>query len=99
MTLVMCTVEDGVMASSSRGRKSRRRLLVSPRPACDIARAALGEGMERELLIELFRTAVAAAQPARAIAAALPERPKGKTLVIGAGKACLLYTSPSPRDS
>jgi len=43
--------------------------------------------MERELLIELFRTAVAAAQPARAIAAALPERPKGKTLVIGAGKA------------
>lgn len=43
--------------------------------------------MERELLKELFRTAVAAAQPARAIAAALPERPKGKTLVIGAGKA------------
>ncbi len=43
--------------------------------------------MDRALLEELFRTAVAAADPARAIAAALPERPKGKTVVVGAGKA------------
>jgi len=43
--------------------------------------------MERELLEDLFRTAVAAADPARAIAAHLPEKPRGKTIVVGAGKA------------
>lgn len=43
--------------------------------------------MERELLEDLFRTAVAAADPARAIAAHLPPKPKGRTVVIGAGKA------------
>ena len=43
--------------------------------------------MDRELLEDLFRTAVAAADPARAIAANLPERPRGRTIVIGAGKA------------
>ncbi len=39
------------------------------------------------LLVDLFRTAVAAADPARCVAPALPERPRGRTLVIGAGKA------------
>ncbi len=43
--------------------------------------------MDRELLEDLFRAAVAAADPARAIAANLPERPRGRTIVIGAGKA------------
>ena len=43
--------------------------------------------MERELLEDLFRTAVAAADPARAIATHLPTRPRGKTVVVGAGKA------------
>lgn len=40
-----------------------------------------------DLLRQMFDVAVAAAQPAVAIPAHLPEPPKGKTLVIGAGKA------------
>ncbi|HVY50373.1 MAG TPA: glycerate kinase [Devosia sp.] len=43
--------------------------------------------MDRELLEDLYRTAVTAADPARAIAAHLPPRPKGRTVVVGAGKA------------
>lgn len=43
--------------------------------------------MDRLLLEKLFHTAVAQAQPALAIARHLPEKPKGKTIVIGAGKA------------
>ncbi len=43
--------------------------------------------MDRERLEDLFRTAVAAADPGRAIAAFLPARPRGRTVVIGAGKA------------
>ena len=43
--------------------------------------------MDRALLEDLFRTAVAAADPGRAIAAHLPQRPAGKTIVVGAGKA------------
>ena len=43
--------------------------------------------MDRDLLEDLFRTAVAAADPARAVAAHLPARPRGRTVVIGAGKA------------
>ncbi len=39
------------------------------------------------LLKEVFDAAVAAAQPARAVPAYLPDIPKGRTLVIGAGKA------------
>ncbi len=39
------------------------------------------------LLRELFDVAVAAADPARLIAGALPARPRGRTIVIGAGKA------------
>jgi glycerate 2-kinase len=43
--------------------------------------------MDRELLDDLFRTAVAAADPGRAIAAHLPPKPVGRTVVVGAGKA------------
>ncbi len=43
--------------------------------------------MERDLLVELFRTAVAAADPGRAVAGHLPEKPAGRTIVVGAGKA------------
>lgn len=43
--------------------------------------------MDRELLERLFRLAVEAAQPERAIAANLPAPPAGRTIVIGAGKA------------
>jgi len=42
---------------------------------------------DRDLLKDLFRVAVDAADPGRAIAANLPARPKGKTIVVGSGKA------------
>ncbi len=41
----------------------------------------------RELLTRMFQTAVRAAQPEHCIPAFLPQRPKGRTIVIGAGKA------------
>ncbi|MDX3927756.1 MAG: glycerate kinase [Shinella sp.] len=41
----------------------------------------------RTFLASLFDTAVKAADPVAAIRAHLPERPKGRTIVIGAGKA------------
>lgn len=43
--------------------------------------------MQTTLLEQMFRTAVAQAQPALAVAQNLPDRPKGRTVVIGAGKA------------
>jgi glycerate 2-kinase len=45
------------------------------------------DGDPRELLGRMFRAAVDAAQPARRIPLYLPEPPKGRTVVIGAGKA------------
>nr|WP_315426184.1 glycerate kinase [uncultured Albidiferax sp.] len=41
----------------------------------------------RTLLCSLFNAAIAAAQPALCLPPHLPPRPKGRTLVIGAGKA------------
>ena len=41
----------------------------------------------RELLTRMFQAAVRAAQPEHCIPAFLPQRPKGRTIVIGAGKA------------
>lgn len=41
----------------------------------------------RELLTRLFHAAVARAQPSRVLAAHLPPPPRGRTLVLGAGKA------------
>jgi glycerate 2-kinase len=43
--------------------------------------------MNREILENLFRVAVAAADPTAAIRASLPPAPRGRTIVIGAGKA------------
>src|SRR5689334_11068677 len=42
---------------------------------------------DRELLMSLFHAAVAAADPIRIVPPHLPVRPRGRTLVIGAGKA------------
>ena len=39
------------------------------------------------LLNKLFKAAVAAADPRHCLAANLPTRPKGRTVVLGAGKA------------
>lgn len=41
---------------------------------------------DRDLLTTLFEAAVAAADPRRALAGHLPERPRGRTVVVGAGK-------------
>ena len=41
----------------------------------------------KELLVASFKAALAAADPATIIPAHLPEPPKGRTLVVGAGKA------------
>jgi glycerate 2-kinase len=41
----------------------------------------------RQLLLDSFHAAVAAADPLKIVAQFLPARPKGKTLVVGAGKA------------
>src|SRR5215204_2068968 len=41
----------------------------------------------RTLLRRLFDTAIASAAPALAIARHLPEKPKGRCVVVGAGKA------------
>lgn len=43
--------------------------------------------MDRVLLEQMFRTAVAQAQPSLAVRLNLPSRPAGRTIVIGAGKA------------
>ena len=43
--------------------------------------------MDRALLEQMFRQAVAQAQPALAVRRHLPEPPTGRTVVIGAGKA------------
>ena len=57
-----------------------------------------------DLLRQMFDAAVAAAQPAVALPAHLPEPPKGKTLVIGAGKASAAMAKaledcwPGPKD-
>lgn len=43
--------------------------------------------MDRDLLDQMFRHAVAEAQPALAVGLNLPPRPLGRTVVVGAGKA------------
>ena len=43
--------------------------------------------MDKTLLEQMFHAAVAQAQPALAVAQHLPPRPRGRTVVIGAGKA------------
>ena len=45
------------------------------------------ERMSRELLLDLFGAAVAAADPALLLPGRLPQPPAGRTLVVGAGKA------------
>jgi hydroxypyruvate reductase len=52
-----------------------------------IASPRSGTDMARQVLEELYKTAVAAAQPGSAIRRSLPQKPKGRTIVVGAGKA------------
>jgi hydroxypyruvate reductase len=48
---------------------------------------------ERKLLRAMFDAAIAAAQPALCLPKHLPRRPKGRTIVIGAGKASAAMAS------
>jgi len=48
--------------------------------------AAMPDPRDRALLARLFEAAVRAADPARAMASVLPPRPRGRTVVVGAGK-------------
>jgi glycerate 2-kinase len=47
----------------------------------------LSYSQPRQFLTDLFKIAVATADPMRVVGAHLPDRPKGRLLVIGAGKA------------
>ena len=47
----------------------------------------MSSNTDRQLLMSMFRAAVAAADPMRIVPPHLPDRPRGRTLVIGAGKA------------
>ena len=47
----------------------------------------MGQAMSLEILEDLFKRAVAAAQPGPAVRAHLPQPPAGRTIVVGAGKA------------
>ena len=59
--------------------------LTSPSPVA--ASRAMDLNQPRQLLLDLFQTAVDAADPAHCLAGGLPEPPKGRTIVVGAGKA------------
>jgi len=48
---------------------------------------------ERALLRELFEVAIESADPSRLVAGALPERPAGRTIIVGAGKAAAAMAS------
>ena len=51
------------------------------------------DARDRDLLVAMFEAAVAAAEPEKALAPHLPERPKGRTVVIGAGKGAAQLAS------
>lgn len=55
-------------------------------PRTGDGRRAVSIADPRAFLARLFDAAVEAANPARAMARALPDRPKGRTVVVGAGK-------------
>lgn len=55
--------------------------------AIDMQRSSFLIGNPRSLLKALFETAVAAADPARVIADHMPKPVRGRTVVVGAGKA------------
>jgi glycerate 2-kinase len=66
-------------------------MLRAPGPPGSISespRATMSSPNEpRTFLTDLFRLAVATADPMQTVARHLPERPSGRVLVIGAGKA------------
>src|SRR6185369_14079009 len=79
----------------ARGRRARGRELHRPVPEAHPGAALAQEGggsltMEldpRHLLVDSFKVAVAAADPLQIVPKHLPPPPKGRTVVVGAGKA------------
>jgi hydroxypyruvate reductase len=53
----------------------------------DMVMSDTGKGREQELLEALFEAAIAAAQPDKCVPPHLPPAPRGRLIVIGAGKA------------
>lgn len=65
-----------------------RKAPIMLRPAPNITRPRGKNQMNpRALLVESFQAALAAADPAKIVPRHLPKPPKGRTLVVGAGKA------------
>ena len=60
---------------------------IGQKPACALTAPATAHVAGRALLREMFDAAVAAAQPARCVPPHLPPPPRGRMIVIGAGKA------------
>lgn len=58
-----------------------------PASSTDVATTTMNVTQARALLREMFAAAIDAAQPSLTLANHLPARPKGRTIVIGAGKA------------
>ncbi|WP_061934721.1 glycerate kinase [Aureimonas sp. AU22] len=55
-----------------------------------MAHLDLGTWKPREILLDLFEAAVASADPMKVLARHLPERPRGRCVVVGAGKSAAL---------
>src|SRR5262249_8454718 len=65
-------------------------LTCTPRIDCACGRGAVcynGTMSPREIMLGSFQAALAAADPVKIVPACLPRPPKGRTLVVGAGKA------------
>src|SRR5579862_10008023 len=68
-------------------RANRRRELTGWNAAMNARETSKVRGELRDCLRALFDAALAAADPARAIAQHLPQPVAGRTIVVGAGKA------------
>src|SRR5437588_11052162 len=75
-----CALQIGIFARGERTLSLRRPSIL--RRECPEPNA-----MSRPLLLDMFRAAVDAALPARVLPRHLPQPPKRRTIVIGAGKA------------
>ena len=65
----------------------------------DPGAAAVRVPAVRVLLLRMFKAAIAAAQPALCIPPHLPAAPKGRLIVIGAGKASAAMAQDSKVDN
>jgi glycerate 2-kinase len=73
--------------------RPRRLRHTRPRPEKDAAGMNWNDARARAALRSLFDTAVAAADPRRVLAAHLPEKPRGRCIVVGGGKSAALMAA------